>query len=233
MFNFFIKPVNSIYNIIKLIFEGKIAHAFYNLSLNLPDWLFRFNKATMLKKDDFTVPELTCPNIKVKIVDISYIDDIIRISGINKQHIIQMLTSGAECFIASIKDKPPSSIIWSTNGKIFIRGLSFEYDFGPNGYYGYGAFTLLEERNKGLYQTLKIEKMKHQIEMGANSFYSIIEFMNKQSYSLQIKLGFYPLLKIIYLKFIFFKVCVIKYISNKKVSIKIYVKKPPKKMTFI
>ncbi|MCP4706402.1 MAG: hypothetical protein GY865_17525 [candidate division Zixibacteria bacterium] len=198
----------------------------YVFAQKLPNWLFCFNKATILCTKNFIFPEKFNPDVKVTIASYSDIDEINRISGVQSIHIKEMMDSGAKCFMASIKDEPPSSVTWSANRKTYVRGLAFLHDIGTNGYYSFGSITLPNARGKGIYLKAKCEKIKYEMSKGAEKFYGTIEFTNTYSYSLQEKLGYQPTIKLTYVKMLFMKICIVKDISTGKFSIRIIVREP-------
>lgn len=226
MIEYFKKIIGVISKIIKYFLKGEFTLGLYYLSIELPNWFFRFNKATIICTDNFIFPEKTNPDIKVKIANYSDIDDINRISGVDHNHIKQMMDSGAKCFIASIKDNPPSGVTWSANGTTYVKGLAFKHNVGKNGYYDFGTVTLPEARRKGIYLKAKSEKIKYQIANGGNKFYGTIEFKNTYSYSIQEKLGSQPIIYLTYFKIFFLKVCIVKNLEENSLQVRFIIREP-------
>lgn len=230
----FIKKIQTfILKIIKHFLRGEFALGLHALSIRLPNWLFRFNKATILCTENFIFPEKTNPDVKVKIADYSDIDDINRISGVDNIHIKQMMDSGAKCFMASVINNPPSGVTWSANGTTYVKGLAFKHNVGYNGYYSYGTVTLPEARRKGIYLKAESEKIKYEIANGGSKFYGLIEFTNTYSYSIQEKLGYLPIIYITFIEIFGLKTCVVKDISTNKSSLRIFVQEPKGNITII
>ena len=205
---------------------GKFALALNAFARRCPAWLFRFNKAAIMFTETFRFPEKLNPAVKVKIANESDVDDIIRITGVKAEHILNMMKAGAVCFISQIDNEPPACVSWSANGRTFVRGMGFFYDLGPDGYYSYGTVTAPEARGKGHYLCVESEKIKYELERGAKRFYGLIEFTNTYSYSLQEKLGYHPILDITYLKLLGLKYCRIKDLIAGKRSHRLFVRIP-------
>jgi GNAT superfamily N-acetyltransferase len=173
--------------------KGEFSYAFDKISRRCPNWLFRYSKALLMVTERFIYPDNINPEIKVKVAGAEDIDDIERISGINRQCINDMLNSGITCFLGSLGNDDPVSIAWHASGKCLIRGMGLYYDFGEDGAYGFGAVTLPEARKKGLHTALMDAKARYALEHAAKRIYSLVEYNNPTSLAIRIKTGFRPI----------------------------------------
>lgn len=191
-----------------------------------PNWLFKFNKARLMRSKNFEYRKAVNPEIKIKIADLSYIDDIVRISGIDLGKIRYLLNAGVTCFLGSIGNTTPTSIGWNVFGKCYIKGMGFEYDFGKDGAYGFWALTLPEARGRGLHYALMAAKAHFAKERQAKYMYSLIEFDNNLAYNIRLKAGYKPVLEMIFIKLFSINFLRLKNIETGKIQIKGFYKQP-------
>jgi predicted ATP-grasp superfamily ATP-dependent carboligase len=201
--------------------KGRFSYVLKEIAKRCPDWLFRYNKAWLMYADNYRFPKNINPEAKVKLASIADQAEIMRISGLDKDKVVSLLESGALCFLASRGDSAPASISWNASGRCFIRGLGFEYDFGPTASYGFWAATLPEARGQGLHNAIIAAKARFFIERGADKFYSIIEFDNDLSYDIRVKAGQQPLMIIYHVKIFRIGITATKYLPTGKKSFKL------------
>lgn len=213
-------------NVISHILKGKTAYAMIAVAEQCPSWLVKFNKGWLMFTDTFIFPEMDEQNIKIKIAGEDDIEDIIRISGLLREYIENLMKNGAICFLAYYKDAPPVSLSWSISGRVFVRGMGFLHDYGEDGFYSFGSVTLPEARGKGLYRNLQAYKAKFETDIGAKKFYVMVEFTNTYSRSLREKLGYRTIINITFLKIFFFRLCRVKHVGDKKTSLRFFIKEP-------
>ena len=148
----------SIKHIVNIILPGRLSLWLGEIVKRLPGWLFRFNRAFILRirTDSFDLPKSISPTINVKIATPGDIGDIVRVSGWDEERVVKLLNSGCVCFLASQGNSAPSSLTWLSFGRCYVRGMGFEYNFPPGSSYGGGSFTLPEDRGKGLYLGLNV-----------------------------------------------------------------------------
>ena len=218
------KTINFIKKLSDDILYLRFSSALNKLSRMCPNWLFRYNKAWLMYTDRDKFPANTNEHITIKIADKSDIDDIIRISGIQKQKIEYLLDSGVTCFLASLDNQPPAAITWNLVGKCYIRGLGFIHDFGPDGAYGFWSMTLPEARGLGLHAALMAAKAKYAIAHGAPHLYGIIEFDNNLSFAIRVRMGYKIVYEIYYLKLFFLKFSRLKNIPENRATFRIFIK---------
>lgn len=212
--------------IIGHLLKGQYSEGLHLIICHLPVWLIVYDKAHIMHTKAFRFPEKLNSEIHVKIADESDVDDIVRISGVQDEHILSMMKAGSVCFISHTDGNPPACVSLSCNGCTFVRGMGFYYDLGLDGYYSYGSVTVPEARGKGHYLRVESEKIKYELKKGAKRFFGLITFDNKYSYSLQERLGYHPILETTYLKLLFLKICKIKDLSTHKTTIRVFIKEP-------
>jgi hypothetical protein len=183
--------------------------------------------------DSFKFPKKLNPEVKVWKATAEDIGDVMQISGIDINTLLNLLHSGAECFLGSIGDGPPAAVTWSASGRCYIKGMGLEYDFGTDGYYSFWSFTAPWARHKGLYLALQSKKVEYEMSRGGNKFYGLIEFNNYYSYSLRERLGYRPLLKVSYLKLFNLKISLIRNLQTKKTTIRLFLKEPKGRIIII
>ena len=137
------------------------------------------------------------------------------------------MNTGATCFLGSIGNAPPASIVWSISGYCYIRGMGFEYDFGPDGSYAFWALTLPEARQRGLFTALLMENDRYGLKQGYKRKYVVIEFDNKLAYDIQIKAGYKPILVNYYIKIFSLKFIYIIDLRAGNSSFKVFMISPP------
>ena len=218
-------------------FKGEFALGFHSFTFKLPDWLICFNRGWIMKTESFSFPEKLNPAVKALPVSApaseSDLDNIVRISGVNSQIVSYLLQSGVVCYLASVGNAPPSSIAWSVSHRCYVRGMGFEYDFGTDGIYIFWVATLPQDRGKGLYMRLASEAEKHDRKRGGRSFYVMVELTNAYSKRMFQKIGYKPILKLTYLKFLSVKVSHTKDLLTGKTSFKVFVRDPEGEITII
>ena len=189
-----------------------------SIAKKCPDWLLKYNKASLMYTDTFSFPKSNQNGIIVKAADKSDIDDIIRISGLAKVKAIGLLDEGATCYLASRHGNKPESISWETHGKCYIRGLGFKYDFQKDGTYTFWSVTSPEARSQGLHNALITYRAQQAFDQGLHKFYCFIEFDNKISSDIRVRTGYQAIAEIVYLRFLFFNTTITKDILTGKRS---------------
>ncbi|MEW6411014.1 MAG: GNAT family N-acetyltransferase [Candidatus Zixiibacteriota bacterium] len=215
------------------VLNGEFALGVHAISGVLPRWLLRFNKGTLLYTGHFEFSGRLNPDIRTKLADSSDIDEINRISGVRKDHIRQMMASGAVCYMGRLEDGSFSSIAWSAFNKCFVRGLGYARDFGPTGHYTFGLYTLPETRKKGLNMALFSESVKHANAKGFSDLFSIVEFTNRYALNFHLKCGYRPLSQITYLKIFCLRLTADYDILAGKSSLKLFLREPRGDVTVI
>jgi len=206
--------------------RGEFALSIYILTKPFPNWLFRFNKATILYTEDLIFPKKINPEIKIVKANYSDIDKIYQLSNIDKNRAKIMMDSGAKCYMASIKNEPCSSLGWAVNRKCFIRGIGFNTDFGNNGHYTFGLYTLPAARKQGLNTAVFSASAADAHTKRIDKFYSIVEFTNHYALAFHDKFGYEPVSMVTYIKILFLKICIRKNLLDKKSSRHIFIREP-------
>lgn len=219
------KIIIYLFKILKHFFYGEFSLGFYNLSKKIPKSIFYYNKATLLYTQDIKLNKINDSSIKIKIADISDIEHIHLVNSGDKDHIQQMLNSGAVCFLASL-DNEYCTVGWAAFDKCYIRGLGYTLDFDHEFHYTFGLFTLPETRKKGLNLMLLSASFNLASQKNINNYYSIVEFTNDYALAFHDKLGFESIAKITYLKLFCLKICKVKEISSNKNSYRFFIREP-------
>lgn len=192
------------------ISRGQFARAFFTFAMKLPGWLLSFNKAWIMSTEEFQFPEKQNPDVEVRSANKSDVADISRVGLMSRERVLELMDQGAECFIASLPEYGPLAVTWSAHGRVYVRGMGFEYDYGPHGYYTFFSMTSPEARGKGLYLRLQTVKVKHEISNGAQKFYGLVEFSNEYSRGLREKLGYTTVLWVTYIRLLGVRICRVK-----------------------
>jgi hypothetical protein len=216
------------------LFRGRVSLALFTLGRELPNWLFKYNKAWLFcydegwtrEKESSQFGKSESPLAKVKVATTSDVDDVMRVCRIERERILYLLNSGATCFLGSVGDSPPSSANWCAHGLCFVRGLGFEHDFSPDGSYGFWSFTLPEARGKGLHSAILVEKTRIERDRGLKKFYGIIELDNERRYRKRLQMGYDPMMTITYAKLFCLKISVVKHAEAKESSLRIFLREP-------
>lgn len=221
--------------LIEHLIHRRYHHFLYEISLKLPNWLFMYNKATILiaPASKLEIPGELKKDIKVRTANYNDIHHISRISGWELGRIKTLLDHKGVCFLASLCDSKPSSLTWLAFGKCYVRGVGFKFEVPPNDIYGVGTFTLPEFRGKGLYLGLNRAIINYAFQRDIDNYHIIIELTNEYSLRLRKKMGFRITGHIKYFKFLFIRICRIKYIEREKPETRIFLREPKKEVVII
>lgn len=212
--------------ILREVAQGRFALAVYSFTMELPNWLFTFNQAWLMRTESFRFPDRQNSQVQVRLATSADVADIKRVSDLSEERIDGLMKAGAKCFVASLPGTQPMALTWSAQGRIYVRGLGFEYNFGPAGYYSFWVKTLPEARKKGMFVRLQCERVKHEIECGGLEFYAFVEFTNEYSRGLHEKLGYRALFWVTYVRLLGVRWCYAKNLSGGKSSLQIRLREP-------
>lgn len=227
------KAIRSIKSILSLFLKRQFSRGLHALAGELPDWLFQFNKAWIIYTESFRFPRNLNPEVHVHIADESDIDDISRVSRRSKEHIRSLMRSGATCFVGNLTGARPSAVTWGVCGRCYIRGMGFEYDFGPQGCYCFFGSTLPEARGKGIFLCLAVAREEFELDHGVKCFYALVEFTNEYAHNMLQKLGYRPVLGVIFVSILGVKVCHVRDLTTGKSSLQVRLRQPRGKVTII
>lgn len=219
--------------ILEFFGRGQYSRGLIYLAGEVPDRLFKYNAAYFMVNRNYSFPDSLNPAITVKIAGSSDIESIATVSGMARERISAQMNSGAICFISYNHEGIPSAVTWSAHGRIFVRGLGFEYAVPENGAYSYAIFTAPHARRQGHFLKMESEKIKYESRRGVDSVYSIIEFDNEYSYAVHQKLGFENELKIIFVKLFCLKLCHTRDLKTGKSSARIFIREPSGRVVII
>jgi hypothetical protein len=215
------------------LFIKNLPIAIYKICRKFPPWLFIYNQALLVYTDQIILPNQVNPEVCVTLADISLLNDICIVSGIQPWKVEYLLNRGVHCFLASHGYAPYSSSAWSSTGRCFIKGLGFEYDFGHDTEYIFWVITLPHDRGKGLYLKIAKKMADYSSARGIRRSYVFTEFTNTYSHSLFNKMGYRDFLQVSYVKFIFINICIIKNLDSGKRRFRFFFKSPAKDVTII
>ncbi|HUV30015.1 MAG TPA: hypothetical protein VMY05_02825 [Acidobacteriota bacterium] len=227
------KPIRFLGRILRLFARGEFSLGLHTLAGELPAWLFRFNRAWIVRTVSFELSEKYSPEVKVHTATLSDIDDIDRIGNLTRDQVESLLKAGAVCFLSSLGDDPPVAVVWGAWGRCYVRGMGFDYDFGPAGYYMFGAYTVPEARGKGIYMPALAASIRYAHDHQATAFFGLLEFTNNHSFSIHTKLGLSPFLYITYAKILFVRFSHVKNLAEGKSSLKVSIRVPRNNVTIV
>ncbi|KPJ59723.1 MAG: hypothetical protein AMJ46_10260 [Latescibacteria bacterium DG_63] len=235
------RAFESIGRIFGHLFKGRFSLALFTLARELPNWLFRYNKAWLFsygegwtrERELSQFGESENPPARVKVATTSDVEDVVRICRVERERVLYLLNSGATCFLGSVGDTAPSSANWCAHGRCFVRGLGFEHDFAPDGSYGFWSFTLPEARGKGLHSAILVEKTRIEQDRGFRKFYGIIELNNERRYLTRLKMGYNPLMTIFYVKLLFLEISAVRHSETNKLAFRVFLREPRDEVTII
>lgn len=219
--------------ILGYLFKGEFSYAINIVAKRCPAWLFRYNKAWIMRTESYKLPQNINAEIKIKIADDTNINDIVRISQVTPDYATSLLKSGAVCMMAARGNDPFNSLTWFTTGHCYVRGMGWQYDFSDDTSYVFGASTLLEARKQGLHSALMAEYAKYELSRGISKFYGLLEFTNDLSIGLRRRYGYEIVFRIFYIKFLFMKLCIAKNFVTNQSSIRLILKEPSQNITII
>ena len=108
--------------------------------------------------------------------------------------------------------------------------MGLDLDVGDDSLYLYGAYTLPEARMKGLYNTTIKELYDLYKDNNIHSIYGLVEYTNRNSYNLHLRLNFKPIGKVIFVALALFKFSIFYDLEKGKRKFKIYTLLPHHKM---
>lgn len=231
-FKYFQQYILKIFN---HFLKGEFSIGLYHISRKFPNWLFRFNKAIILKNQilSMKLPEQLNPSVKVRIATDKDIDRIAIISNWEKARVQNLMDRGSKCFLSSIDNNPPGALTWLAFGNCYIKGMGFKYNFPQKTAYGVFSLTLPEYRRKGLYLHMNKAIVDYAIKHDVETYYVLVEFTNHYSLNLRNKLGFQPIINVTNIKIFFLKICIVKNLENNKFQVRFFVNEPKGDITVI
>lgn len=153
------------------------------------------------------------------------IDDISHVSGMSKPKIEKLLSLRTKCYLAAVPGKRYSSILWTSYGRSYVRGMGFEFDVGDNNVYVFGM-SRLPEAPIGLGRILYSEVLEEAKANGVNLMYSLVEFTNANALSLHRKMGYKKYKTVYYLKLLGLNFCKTVDFESGKSTTKVFRKEP-------
>jgi hypothetical protein len=226
---------NKLYSakgIFKYLLHGEFAEFFCEFSQYFPFWLFRFRAANIMVA---TSPNMFSRNYKTYTfapAEETDISEVSQISGASEKSLQKRIHGGDVCYVTkdTAHDNKIVNLIWTHRGACFIRGMGLDLQVDDDSVYLYGALTLPEARMKGLYNTNIKELYEIYKNKNVSTIYGLVEYTNRYSYNLHLRLNFKPIGKVIFVAVALFKFSIHYDTENGKRKIRLYTLLPHHKM---
>jgi hypothetical protein len=222
---------NKLYSakgLFQYLLRGEFADFFCEFSLYFPFWLFRFRAANIMAN---TSPNMFSRNYKTYTfapAQENDIPEVARITGMREDYLMRRYYSGDICWVTkdTAHDNKIVNLIWSHRGPCFIRGMGLDLQVDDNSLYLYAALTLPEARMKGLYNTNIKALYEIYKEKNLSTIYGLVEYTNRNSYNLHLRLNFKPIGKVIFIALAGLKLSIHHDTEKGTRKIRLYIKSP-------
>lgn len=144
---------------------------------------------------------------------------------IPNEEIERRFRAGDLCFVAKDGDKLIGSL-WGHSGDIYVRGVGKRFEIGPHGVYLYGIYTMPEERQRNVFNSLRDAFFQYYQKQGVNFFFALVHPDNSIMLRALGKLGFKVRSSLTYVRLQRIGLLHEKLFNDKKSSIKIVFREP-------
>ena len=192
-----------------------------------PHWLFMYNRGILVRSEMPSARFRSYSQYSFSVAKHVDLEDIERLSHIPQHELQRRRLEGDWAYITrDLTDHQLVNILWVHQGKCFIKGFGLILDIDETEAYLYGGFTVPEARMKGLFDSSLYDVCSGLRSGGTKCFHALIEEWNVSSYCYHIRLGFKPIMKVVYLRVVLFKICCSYHLEKRKVKIALFVTRP-------
>ncbi len=227
------KFVRFVKTVLGYLSRGEFSRALLHVAFATPKSLFRYNQARILRADSIGPSESTDSIVSVKTVGYADIPAITDINGMTHGAVKRWFDNGAECYAAFVEGEGMRAVTWVASGRCYIRGVGFEYDFGPNGKYLFGVYTHPQARGRGLFRVLQSAIYEDGQRQGGTFLHALVEFTNEKSYAVHQKAGYRDFIALIHLRMLFLTISYYRNLETNKRHFKLFLKEPEGRIVII
>lgn len=201
-------------------------HIFRVISWRLPRWLFYYDRSIHHKLGQVPIADISRAGYEIRVAKLEDYP-LMNPMAIGEDIFKMRLERGDTCVIA-VRDNLVAAMAWGASGNLFIKNTGAVLDTGADGFYIYNAYTLVEDRRRGLYTALHDLLRQHYHANNKTNEFNSIDVYNQHSYQLHMKLGYKKIGITVYFCLFGINFCFYSdWLTGKKSRTDIFIRKSP------